>query len=223
MRTDSAVSSLMQNLNEKIQLIMALRRQGITSSRVLSAIETIPRENFVSDRHASRAYEDRALPIDCGQTISQPFIVAYMTEQLEVGERDRVLEVGTGSGYQAAILTKLCRRVYSLERYPALIKPAEKRLQALNIANFTFMLGDGERGWPEQAPFDRIIVTAACPEIIETLVDQLKIGGIMIQPVGDQRHTQTLVKIVRTEDGYDVKNLIPVVFVPLVGGIAQDY
>ncbi|PKQ02401.1 MAG: protein-L-isoaspartate O-methyltransferase, partial [Alphaproteobacteria bacterium HGW-Alphaproteobacteria-12] len=165
-----------------------------------------------------------ALPIECGQTISQPYIVAYMTEQLRVGERMKVLEVGTGSGYQAAVLARLCRRVYTIERYRTLLNDALKRFEELRIHNITAKVGDGAKGWPEQAPFDRIIVTAAAPAVPQALVDQLKEGGLMIVPVATSgaRGEQKLVRIERTGDGVKREELLPVRFVPLVEGVAKE-
>ena len=208
----------------KIELIMSLRRQGIRDKRVLNAIERIPREVFIDVNFRKQAYEDHALPIECGQTISQPFIVAYMTEQLQVGDRMKVLEVGTGSGYQAAVLSKLCRRVYTIERYRTLLRDAVKRFDELHLHNITSKIGDGADGWPEQAPFDRIIVTAAAPSIPQKLVEQLKPGGIMIVPVGitGGRGEQNLVRIERTEEGVTRNDLMPVRFVPLVEGVAKE-
>lgn len=208
----------------KIELIMSLRRQGIRDKRVLNAIERIPRELFIDVNFRKQAYEDHALPIECGQTISQPFIVAYMTEQLQVGDRMKVLEVGTGSGYQAAVLSKLCRRVYTIERYRTLLRDAVKRFDELHLHNITSKIGDGADGWPEQAPFDRIIVTAAAPSIPQKLVEQLKPGGIMVVPVGitGGRGEQNLVRIERTEDGVKRNDLMPVRFVPLVEGVAKE-
>ncbi len=203
------------------RLILGLRSQGIRDPRVLKAIETVPRELFVEEAYAEIAYADRSLPIDCGQTISQPFIVAFMTEKLSVGDRDKVLEVGTGSGYQAAVLARLCRRVYTIERYSTLLRQAEERFKALGIANITAMLGDGMKGWPQQAPFDRIIVTAAAEAVPEALVDQLKVGGIMVLPVGPVGGAQYLHRLVRTEDGYEDEELLAVRFVPLVPGKAE--
>ncbi len=204
------------------RLIMGLRSQGVRDARVLKAIETIPRALFVEGAYTAHAYDDRALPIDCGQTISQPFVVAYMTEQLKVTDRDKVLEIGTGSGYQAAVLARLCRRVYTIERYRTLHRQAEERLKALGISNVTAMVGDGMKGWPQQAPFDRIIVTAAAEEVPQVLVDQLKVGGIMVIPIGPIGGTQLLHRIVRTEEGYDDTALIGVMFVPLVPGKAEQ-
>jgi len=208
----------------KIELIMSLRRHGIRDKRVLNAIERIPREVFIDVNFRKQAYEDHALPIECGQTISQPFIVAYMTEQLEVSDRMKVLEVGTGSGYQAAVLSKLCRRVYTIERYRTLLRDAVKRFDELHLHNITSKVGDGGDGWPEQAPFDRIIVTAAAPSIPQKLVEQLKPGGIMVVPVGvaGGRGEQNLVRIERTEEGVTRNDLMPVRFVPLVEGVAKE-
>jgi protein-L-isoaspartate(D-aspartate) O-methyltransferase len=204
------------------RLILGLRTQGIRDARVLKAIETVPRDLFVEDTYAELAYEDRSLPIECGQTISQPFIVAYMTELLKLTDRDKVLEVGTGSGYQAAVLAKLCRRVYTIERYRTLHKTAEERFRKLGISNVTAMVGDGMRGWPAQAPFDKIIVTAAADEVPQDLIDQLKVGGIMAIPVGPVGGVQFLHRITKTEDGYDDNALIGVRFVPLVPGKAEQ-
>jgi protein-L-isoaspartate(D-aspartate) O-methyltransferase len=208
----------------KISLIMELRRRGIKSKAVLSAIERVARDSFVPTTFSKQAYEDHALPIECGQTISQPFVVAYMTEKLEVGDRMKVLEVGTGSGYQAAILSRLCRRVYTIERYRTLMRDAVNRFETLNLHNITTKVGDGASGWPEQAPFDRIMVTAAAPELPHTLVDQLKVGGIMVLPVdipGKPRE-QKLVRVTRTETGIEREDLMDVRFVPLVEGVARE-
>lgn len=212
----------MTGVESKIQLVMDLRRRGISSARVLGAIEQVPREVFVTKNHENDAYTDIALPIDCGQTISQPFVVAYMTEQLDVDTRDRVLEVGTGSGYQVAILSHLCRRVYSIERYRTLLKTAEKRFEKLGLTNITTLLRDGYEGWPEQAPFDRIIVTAVVGEVPLALMDQLKEGGKMVLPVDESADNQYLVRIEREGDVWHRTNLIPVRFVPLVRGIARE-
>jgi len=208
----------------KIELVMSLRRQGIRDKRVLNALERIPREIFINASFRKQAYEDHALPIECGQTISQPFVVAYMTEQLQVGDRMKVLEVGTGSGYQAAVLSKLCRRVYTIERYRTLLRDAVKRFEDLHLHNVTTKVGDGADGWTEQAPFDRIIVTAAAPSVPQKLVDQLKPGGIMIVPVGvaGGRAEQHLVRIERTDEGIKREELMPVRFVPLVEGVAKE-
>jgi protein-L-isoaspartate(D-aspartate) O-methyltransferase len=201
---------------------MELRRTGITDTRVLSAIERIPREVFVPDALRDRAYENTALPIANGQTISQPYIVAFMTEALEVGERMKVLEVGTGSGYQAAVLSLLCRRVYTIERYRSLLQEAEARFAALDLHNITTRFGDGTKGWPEQAPFDRIMVTAAAPEMPQTLVDQLKVGGVLVTPVGGVGDVQEIIRVRRGKTGIESERLLPVRFVPLLGGVARD-
>lgn len=208
----------------KISLIMELRRRGIKSKAVLSAIERVARDSFVPTTFSKQAYEDHALPIECGQTISQPFVVAYMTEKLEVGDRMKVLEVGTGSGYQAAILSRLCRRVYTIERYRTLMRDAVNRFETLNLHNITTKVGDGASGWPEQAPFDRIMVTAAAPDLPQTLVDQLKVGGIMVLPVDipGRPREQKLVRVTRTETGIEREDMIDVRFVPLVEGVARE-
>jgi len=207
----------------KIRLIMNLRRAGLTDGNVLNAIERIPRELFVLDSFRDQAYEDQALPISHGQTISQPQIVAMMTEALEVGKSHKVLEIGTGSGYQAAVLAKLCRRVYTIERYKSLLAEAEQRFHQLRLHNITSRCSDGTRGWPEQAPFDRIIVTAAAAELPQTLADQLAVGGIMVVPVGPERGEQVLVKAVKNEDGsLTTKVIADVRFVPLVGGALPE-
>ncbi len=203
-------------LSEKIRLIMQLRRNGITDTRVLGAMEAIPREHFVPDAFLERAYEDTALPIEVGQTISQPTVVAWMTWALEVNDRQCVLEIGTGSGYQAAILSRLCRRVYSIERHETLLKVAQRRFQSLGITNITSQLGDGSKGWRAAAPFDRIIVTAAASEVPAVLLDQLAIGGVMVIPVGSSTSDQILLRIVKTPDGIQTQHLMPVRFVPLV-------
>jgi len=205
-----------------LRLVMKLREQGIADTGVLAALERVPREAFVLDSFADRAYDNKALPIDQGQTISQPYIVAYMSEALRLDDRHKVLEVGTGSGYQTAILSKLCRRVYTIERYPSLLAQAEARFAKLGLYNITSRVGDGRRGWPEQAPFPRTIVTAAAAEVPATLVDQLAVDGVMVAPVGAGRHSQHLVRLTRGEEGVESEELIPVRFVPLVEGIADE-
>jgi protein-L-isoaspartate(D-aspartate) O-methyltransferase len=208
----------MASAQDQIGLIMQLRRRGIRDTNVLRAMERVPRELFVDPAFADHAYQDIALPIDCGQTISQPFVVAYMTEQLDLDDRHKVLEVGTGTGYQAAVLSHLCRRLYTIERYRELQKAAERRFAQLAITNVTTIIGDGWLGWPPQAPFDRIIVTAAAREAPAKLLDQLKTGGRMIIPLGENRDAQQLVVIDKTEEGITQKPLLPVRFVPLVHG-----
>lgn len=196
---------------------MALRRNGVTDTRVLAAIERIPRERFVPEPFQDQAWEDTALPIDLGQTISQPLIVALMTQALELGERQTVLEIGTGSGYQAAVLSRLCRRVYTVERLRPLLTEAEARFQALRLDNITTRHGDGTKGWPEQAPFERILVTAAGgPEAPKDLTDQLAVGGVMVIPLGGDYRGQRVVRIRRSETGLTREDLWPVRFVPLL-------
>ncbi len=200
------------------RLLAELRQSGITDDNVLAAIGSVDRERFVSAAFAERAWENTALPISFGQTISQPLVVAAMTEALRVGPRMKVLEVGTGSGYQAAVLSHLCRRLYTIERYRELQKSAERRFAALNITNITTIIGDGWLGWPPQAPFDRIIVTAAAQAAPEKLVEQLKIGGRMIIPLGETRDSQSLVLIDKTESGLTETPTLSVRFVPLLHG-----
>lgn len=202
------------------ELIMQLRQAGVTDIRVLSALERTPREKFVEAGMEDEAYANRALPIACGQTISQPLVVGLMTQALELGDRHKILEIGTGSGYQAAVVARLCRRVYSIERHRDLHIQAEERFKALGLHNVTTKLGDGWRGWPEQAPFDRIIVTAAAPEIPTALQDQLADGGIMVMPLGREYEDQELVKVTKSGRDLDVRKLIPVRFVPMVHGVA---
>jgi protein-L-isoaspartate(D-aspartate) O-methyltransferase len=206
----------------KVQLIMSLRNQGVRDMRVLEAMEKTPRELFVEPNFADQTYADQALPISCGQTISQPFIVGYMTDRLKLNSRHKVLEVGTGSGYQAAILSLLCRRVYTIERYRTLAKQAEERFKKLKLNNITQMVGDGTKGWPQQAPFERIMVTAAAKEPPKALIDQLAEGGIMIIPLEEKPGHQDLYRITRTKEGYDSEHLLPVRFVPLVEGLAKE-
>jgi protein-L-isoaspartate(D-aspartate) O-methyltransferase len=201
----------------KIRLIMQLRRSGVTDTSVLAVIERLPREAFVPRSFLDQAYEDMALPIGSGQTISQPLVVAMMTQALELHDRLKVLEVGTGSGYQAAVLSRLVRRVYTIERHRALLHEAEARFNQLGLHNITTRAGDGTKGWPEQAPFDRILVTAAADgDIPKTLTDQLAIGGVMVAPLGNDRRDQRVYRIRRTEAGLQREELWPVRFVPLL-------
>ena len=206
---------------QKIRLIMELRHQGITDTAVLAALERVPREAFVSEPFKHQAYDNIALPIDQGQTISQPFVVAYMTQALKVGERMTVLEIGTGSGYQAAVLARLCRRVLTLERYHSLLTIADARFQALGLSNIPTRVGDGSKGWPELAPFQRIIVTAAPKRIPNDLLQQLADRGIMVAPEGPS-YDQRLVRITRRDSEFEKETLIGVRFVPLVSGLARD-
>jgi len=205
-----------------LRLLMELRGLGVSDARVLGALERVPREIFVPGAFKDQAYENVALPIGHGQTISQPLVVALMTEALEVGERHKVLEIGTGSGYQTAVLARLCRRVFSIERHRALLKEAEKRFAELRLHNVTSRFGDGTKGWPEQAPFDRIIVTAAAPELPGKLLSSLAEGGVLVAPVGEERRDQRLIRI-RRKDGTSItEELGPVRFVPLVEGLPRD-
>jgi len=202
-----------------IQLVMSLRGSGVTDRHVLGAIERTPRDAFVPERFLDHAFDNRALPIDCGQTISQPLIVGLMTQLLKVDDRCKVLEIGTGSGYQAAILSRLARRVYTIERYRTLAKEAEARFGELRLTNITPRIGDGTKGWPEQAPFDRIIVTAGAPVRPDALLEQLKPGGIAVIPVDNDSGTQTLIRYSKTEAGeLEDDAVMDVRFVPLVEG-----
>lgn len=196
---------------------MALRRDGVTDEAVLSALERVPRDLFVPDLFRDQAWEDTALPIALGQSISQPLIVGLMTQALELEPRHTVLEIGTGSGYQAAVLSRLCRRVYTIERLKPLLVEAEKRFQRLRLHNITTRLGDGTRGWPEVAPFERILVTAAGgPEPPKDLTDQLAVGGVMVIPLGVDDRGQRVVRFRRTAEGLVREELWPVRFVPLL-------
>ncbi len=208
----------------KIRLLMHLRRSGITDHRVLGALERVPREAFVPDSFLDQAYEDRALPIGLGQTISQPLVVAYMTQALEVTDLHKVLEIGTGSGYQACVLAKLCRRLYTIERHAILLETSEHRFANLRIHNITSRVADGMKGWPEQAPFDRIIVTAAHTGSAPppALTDQLGVGGVLVIPMGDERRDQRLVRYRRTEAGLEREDLWPVRFVPLLPNLPEE-
>jgi protein-L-isoaspartate(D-aspartate) O-methyltransferase len=208
---------------ERMEFQLALRRRGISDQAVLRAMEEVPRENFVAPGFTDSAYADQALPIDCGQTISQPFVVAYMTEQLEVGPQHSILEIGSGSGYQAAILSRLAREVVTIERYRTLADTARERLQILGYTNVTVRLGDGMAGAPDLAPFDRIMVTAAAEDVPDALVAQLTAGGKMVLPVGPRHDAQYLVKLTKRPDGELTREeLIAVRFVPLLPGQARE-
>lgn len=207
----------MYDPSKKIRLLMELRRAGISDTDVLSAVENVPRELFVPDAFRDRAYEDTALPIACGQTISQPYVVAFMTAALELKRRMLVLEIGTGSGYQTAVLSPLVRRVYTIERQRDLLAEANARFKQLKLTNVVTRFGDGFKGWPEVAPFDRIIATAAARDVPTSLVRQLTDGGVMIIPIGPSGN-QTITKIVRRGDSFDASPLMPVRFVPMLSG-----
>jgi len=206
-----------------IQLLMELRKQGIGDTRVLAAMERVPRELFVAEQFLKHAYDNIALPITQGQTISQPFVVAYMTEALKLTDRMKVLEIGTGSGYQTAVLARLSRRVYTVERYRSLLNTAEKRLNELKITNVVTKLGDGNKGWVEQAPFDRILVTAAADSRPDGLLAQLSPnGGIMVAPVAVNPTEQDVIRYTREGDDIREERMLPVRFVPLLPGIARE-
>ena len=206
----------------RMQFLFSLRKAGVVDKKVLDAMERVDRKNFVNGVFSEKAYDDTPLPIACGQTISQPTVVGLMTQALQVTSRDKVLEVGTGSGYQAAILSLLARRVYTVERHSLLVNNASKVFQKLNISNITTICADGGYGLEQQAPFDRIIVTAASDDPPASLLSQLKTGGIMVIPVGQSDNIQNLIKIAKTDGGYDYQDLQTVRFVPLVAGTEKE-
>ena len=207
---------------EKMMFQLNLRRRGISDQAVLRTMEEIPRDVFVASGDRGDAYRDSALAIACGQTISQPFVVAYMTEQLQLQRSHRVLEIGTGSGYQAAILSRLCREVLTIERYRTLADSARIRLEQLGCHNIEVMLGDGFDVPANVGDFDRIIVTAAMEQIPDALTQRLEPAGILIAPVGPQQGTQTLIRVTRTAAGLERKELVDVRFVPALPGIARE-
>ncbi|MCP4386076.1 MAG: protein-L-isoaspartate(D-aspartate) O-methyltransferase [Hyphomicrobiales bacterium] len=203
------------------ELLLRLRRVGITDQRVVSAIEAVPRDVFVEAETRSEAYAERALPIECGQTISAPVIVGMMTMALDPQVEDRILEIGTGSGYQAAVLAKLSSHVYTIDRFRTLVSTAESRFKTLRLDNITTAASDGTEGWPEHAPFDKIVVTAAADAVPQALFDQLRTGGILVAPVGPPSGVQQLKRFVRTEAGVKETILADVRFVPLIPGVAE--
>jgi protein-L-isoaspartate(D-aspartate) O-methyltransferase len=206
----------------RARIVLALRKAGITDAGVLHAIETVPREVFMSTGFEGRAWEDAALPIECGQTISQPYVVGVMTAALELSGREKVLEIGTGSGYQTAILSKLARRVYTLERYRTLLRMAQDRHESLGLTNVVSKCGDGGLGWADQGPFDRIIFTCAAPVRPDALLGQLAKGGILVAPVGAGA-VQELLRYRLREDGvFEEEALMDVRFVPLLPGVARE-
>jgi protein-L-isoaspartate(D-aspartate) O-methyltransferase len=207
---------------EKMMFQITLRRRGISDQAVLRAMEEVPREVFVAAGDRGHAYRDSALGIACGQTISQPFVVAYMTEQLQLQKSHKVLEIGTGSGYQAAVLSRLCAHVLTIERYRTLADTARDRLEALDYYNIEVMYGDGFDIPAGAGDFDRIIVTAAMEKIPEKLQERLLPRGILIAPVGPHHGTQTLVRVTRTDSGFERKELVDVRFVPALPGIARE-
>ena len=207
---------------QKMQFLYALRSKGVTDQRTLTAMEKTDRALFVRGHFADRAYEDMPLPIACGQTISQPSVVGLMTQALRVQPRDKVLEVGTGSGYQAVILSHLARRVYTVDRHKRLMADARAIFDTLDITNLTAITADGSFGLPEQAPFDRILVTAAAEDPPGPLLAQMKVGGIMVLPVGQSDSVQTLIRVTRHATGFDYEELRPVRFVPLLEGLGKE-
>lgn len=217
-----------QDINRRIRLIMDLRTKGVRDAKVLGAMERIPRDAFVPEAVRDQAWDDMALPIGRGQTISQPCVVAIMTEALVLSDRDKVLEIGTGCGYQTAILSKLCRRVYTIERHRILLERAEVMFDELSLRNVTALAGDGMKGWPkihgiDQAPFDKIIVTAAAREKPpQALLDQLKVGGVMVIPCGPSGEQSLKLYKKESEEAYAVRDIMPVRFVPLLPDIAKD-
>jgi len=212
----------MRNAEQKMQFLFALRSKGITDARVLSAMEKTDRGKFIKGLFENRIYEDMPLPISCGQTISQPSVVGLMTQALKVDPRHKVLEVGTGSGYQAAILSHLARRVYTVDRFARLVRDASAVFRKLDLHNVTAITADGSFGLPDQAPFDRIIVTAAAEDPPSPLLAQLRIGGIMVLPVGQGQAVQSLISVTKLEKGYDYKEIRPVRFVPLLEGLGKE-
>ena len=221
MTPDAVSLGQMALLQKKLRLLMELRRAGIGDARVLGAIEKTPREKFVPPAFEDQAYDNLALPIGQGQTVSQPYVVALMTEKLELGERHHALEIGTGSGYQTAVLARLCRRVFSVERHRELLRDAERRFGELALRNIVCRFGDGMKGWPEQVPYDRVIVTAAAAEVPATLIEGLAPGGILVAPVGEDHRDQQLVRIRRQDHGFSTENLGLVRFVPLIAGLPR--
>jgi protein-L-isoaspartate(D-aspartate) O-methyltransferase len=207
---------------DRMEFLLTLRRRGITNAAVLRAMDEVPREMFVDEDTKQQAYQDHALPIACGQTISQPYVVAYMTELLELQSHHRVLEIGTGSGYQAAVISRIAARVVSIERYRTLAEKARRTFDRIGYTNIDVILGDGFAGAPSLAPFDRIVVTAAAETVPEALIEQLADDGIMVLPVGPRNAPQHIVRLRRTAEGIEREELIAVRFVPLVPGQAKE-
>ncbi|WP_375265007.1 protein-L-isoaspartate(D-aspartate) O-methyltransferase [Planktotalea sp.] len=212
----------MTDASTLMQFLFALRSKGVTDARVLTAMEKVDRAAFIRGLFAERAYEDMPLPIPCGQTISQPSVVGLMTQALRAGPRDTVLEVGTGSGYQAAVLSHVARRVYTVDRHKRLVNEAREVFDQLGLTNITAFTADGSHGLPDQAPFDRILVTAAAEDPPGPLLAQLKVGGVMVLPVGQSDAVQSLIRVTRDERGFEYDELRPVRFVPLIEGLGRD-
>lgn len=206
----------------RMEFLLQLRRRGIGNPAVLRAMDEVPRERFVLPDFISAAYADQALPIACGQTISQPYVVAFMTEQLDVASSHRVLEIGTGSGYQAAVLSRLAREVFTVERFRTLAEEARARLETLGFRNVTVVVGDGREGLVQHAPFDRIIVTAATENLPGALVEQLADGGKLLAPLGPQDDVQHVVRLTKRDGRLERESLIAVRFVPLLPGQALE-
>ena len=206
----------------RMEFLLALRRRGIADNNVLRAMEEVPRREFVEANFTDAAYADHALPIACGQTISQPYVVAYMSEQLGVRPEHRVLEIGTGSGYQSAVLSRLAQEVISIERFRTLADAARERLRRLGYRNVEVVAGDGMAGAPERAPFDRIILTAAAERLPQVLIEQLADNGVMLLPLGPHEGTQHIIKLTKTSTGLTREDLIAVRFVPLLAGQAKE-
>ena len=203
---------------QRLRMVDKLRdHYKIADQRVLDVMSELPRHLFVPEAIKTQAYKDNALPIASGQTISQPFIVARMTELLEIKGQEKVLEIGAGSGYQTAVLASLARKVFAIERLPNLVEEAERRLRALGFRNFSLRNSDGTAGWDTYKPFDAILVAAGGPEIPEPLVEQLKVGGTLVMPLGDDQKRQNLIRVTRTEKGFTTENFGPCAFVPLIG------
>jgi len=216
------MSENIQN-QKKARLLMELRSAGVTDTRVLAAMERVPRDRFVPETFRDQAWENCPLPIGKGQTISQPEVVALMTQALQISDRHKVLEIGTGSGYQAAVLAALCRRVYTIERHRVLLEEAEERFRSLKLSNIVTRCGDGTRGWPEQAPFDRILITAAAAGRPTVLMDQLSDqNGVMVFPMGEDSWDQAVWRYLRTPSGWQEEKLWPVRFVPLIPGLGTN-
>lgn len=212
----------MDNATRQMQFVFQLRSAGVTDARVLSVLERLSREDFIEGIFKPRAFEDMALPIPCGQTISSPSVVGLMTQALDVGSRDKILEIGTGSGYQAAVLSHLARRVYTVERHKPLAVAATKLLASLGITNTVVLHRDGTQGLKEQAPFDKILVAAAAEDVPSSLLGQLREGGALVMPVGPTGQSQTLIKVIKTPDGLEYNEYQDVRFVPLLEGLATS-